>query len=71
METPLRRRSKAAGALIAYAFTTLRLRRVVATASDGNAASIGVMRRLGMRVERNPHPQPPWLQTVGVLENTA
>lgn len=59
------------GSLIAYAFTTLRLRRIVATTTHDNAASIGVMRKLGMRIDRNPLPEPPWLQTVGVLENTA
>ena len=29
------------------------------------------MRKLGMRLERNPSPEPPWLQVVGVLENAA
>jgi hypothetical protein len=28
-----------------------------------------VMRKLGMRIERNPLPEPPWLQIVGVLDN--
>jgi hypothetical protein len=28
-----------------------------------------VMRKLGMWVEKNPRPEPPWLQVVGVLEN--
>ena len=27
-----------------------------------------VMRKLGMRIERNPSPEPHWLQVVGVLE---
>jgi RimJ/RimL family protein N-acetyltransferase len=63
--------TEAAQALIAYAFTTLHLHRIVATTTHDNAASIGVMRKLGMRVERNPYPQPSWLQTVGVLKNTA
>ena len=61
--------AEAAGALIGYAFTRLRLGRIVATTSYDNAASMGVMRRLGMRIERNPYPDPPWLQVVGVLEN--
>ena len=34
-----------------------------------NAASIGVMRRLGVAIERNPLPEPPYMQIVGVLEN--
>lgn len=63
--------SEAAGALIDYAFHQLHLKRVVATTEAGNTASQGVMRRLGMRLERNPYPDPPWLQVVGVLENRA
>jgi hypothetical protein len=26
------------------------------------------MRRLGMTIERNPRPDPPWFQTVGRLD---
>ena len=61
--------TEAGRALLDYAFARLRLARVVATTSYDNEASIGVMRRLGMRVERNPYPEPPWLQVVGVLAN--
>lgn len=61
--------TEAARALIAYAFAALNLRRIVATTEHANAASIAVMRRLGMRVERNPYLEPAWFQTVGVLEN--
>jgi hypothetical protein len=32
-------------------------------------ASQGVMRKVGMTITRNPLPEPPWLQLVGVLEN--
>jgi RimJ/RimL family protein N-acetyltransferase len=60
--------TEAARAMVDYAFQQLRLRRVVATTEYDNLASIGVMRRLGMRIERNPLPEPPWLQVVGVLE---
>jgi [ribosomal protein S5]-alanine N-acetyltransferase len=60
--------SEAAQALIDYAFNELKLRRVIATTTYDNAASMGVMRKLGMRIERNPLPEPPWLQVVGVLE---
>lgn len=60
--------SEAAAALIAHAFSELRLARVVATTEHANLASIGVMRRLGMRIERNPGREPEWFQTVGVLE---
>ena len=61
--------TEAAQALIAYAFEELNLRRIVATTEYDNAASQGVMRRLGMQVLRNPLPEPPWLQVVGVLQN--
>lgn len=61
--------SEAAGALVEYAFRHLHLRRVVAMTGYDNAGSIGVMRHLGMRLTRNPEPEPPWLQVVGVLEN--
>jgi ribosomal-protein-alanine N-acetyltransferase len=58
---------EAAAALIAYAFAAVGLDRVIATTEHANAASIGVMRRLGMRIERNPEPEPAWFQVVGVL----
>lgn len=60
--------SEAARALVDYAFQHLNLKRVVATTDYDNIGSIGVMRRLGMRIERNPHPDPPWLQVAGVVE---
>ena len=63
--------AEAAGALVRYAFTDLNLRRIIATTTHDNAASLGVMRKLGMRVERNPYPEPPWLQAVGILDNPA
>jgi len=59
--------SEAGRALIQYAFSTLELQRILATTTYDNAASIGVMRKLGMRVEHNPLPDPPWLQVVGIL----
>ncbi len=60
--------SEAAQALVEYAFRQLRLRRIVATTDATNTGSIGVMRRLGMRIEQNPLAEPPWLQVVGVLD---
>ena len=63
--------TEAARALVDYAFQHLRLKRIVATTTYENAASMGVMRKIGMRIERNPYQQPPWLQIVGVLENDA
>jgi [ribosomal protein S5]-alanine N-acetyltransferase len=60
--------TEAARAMIAYAFDDLRLARIVATTDYDNAASIAVMRRLGMTIDRNPFPTPPWHQIVGFLE---
>ena len=61
--------TEAAAAMISYAFENLRLRRIVATTEHDNAKSLSVMRRLGMRVERNPQAEPDWLQSVGILDN--
>jgi len=62
--------TEAAAAMVAYAFDELRLRRIVATTENDNTRSIAVMRRLGMRFERNPLPEPAWFQTVGILDNS-
>ena len=61
--------TEAAQAMIDYAFGELSLVRIIATTTYDNAASIGVMRKLGMRIEKNPLPDPPWLQIVGALDN--
>ncbi len=61
--------TEAAQALIDFAFQQLRARRLIATAEYDNAASIGVMRRLGMQIERNPLPHPAWPQVVGILQH--
>lgn len=63
--------TEAAAAMIAYAFTELRLRRIVATTEHDNTTSINVMRRLGMRFEQNPQAEPHWFQTVGILDNAS
>jgi RimJ/RimL family protein N-acetyltransferase len=60
--------TEAAQALVDFAFGQLRLKRIIATTTYDNAASMGVMRRLGMRIEKNPLAEPPWLQVVGMLE---
>lgn len=60
--------AEAGQALIDYGFGVLNLRRIVGTTDYDNLASQGVMRKLGMRIERNPFPDPPWLQVVGILE---
>jgi RimJ/RimL family protein N-acetyltransferase len=63
--------TEAAEALIRYAFDELRLHRIVATTEYTNLASAAVMRRLGMTVDHNPYPAPPWMQVVGILVNNA
>lgn len=63
--------TEAAQALIDYLFNNIHLVRVIATTEFDNLASQAVMRKLGMRLERNETGQPPWLQVAGVLENTA
>ena len=60
---------EAAQGLIDFAFNTLNLARIVATTEYDNIASQSVMQKLGMIIEKNPYPDPPWLQVVGILEN--
>lgn len=62
--------TEAVKAMIDYAFTELNLRRIVATTTYDNVPSIGVMQKVGMRIEKNPFADPPWLQVVGILDNT-
>ncbi|MFI5050524.1 MAG: GNAT family N-acetyltransferase [Gaiellales bacterium] len=62
--------TEAAAALIAYGFGEMRLQRIVATTEHANTASQAVMRRLGMRLDRNPEPEPPWFQVVGILDSS-
>ena len=61
--------SEAARAMIAHAFQSLRLKRILANTDFTNTRSQGVMLKLGMRLARNPWPQPSWLQVIGVLDN--
>jgi [ribosomal protein S5]-alanine N-acetyltransferase len=61
--------SEAGQALIDHGFQQLKLRRIVAMTRDDNPASIGVMRKLGMTIEHNLLPDPPWLQVVGIIES--
>ena len=63
--------TEAAQALIDFAFQQLRVKRLIATTEYDNAASIGVMRKLGMTIAQNPLPDPPWLQVVGILDHPA
>ena len=61
--------TEATRAMIDYAFRQLLLKRIVATTTYDNAASIRVMEKVGMRIERNPRPEPQWFQVVGILDN--
>lgn len=61
--------SEAAAEIIRWTFECMKLSRLIATTADDNLASQGVMRKLGMSVEHNPHPEPVWFQTIGVLIN--
>ena len=63
--------SEAARAMIDFAFKELHLKRIIAMTEYDNLASQAVMRKVGMRLTRNPQPEPPWLQVVSVLENDA
>jgi RimJ/RimL family protein N-acetyltransferase len=60
--------AEAASAMADWALANLNLARLVAGTDHDNAASIGVMRRLGMTIQANPYPEPPWFQVVGILE---
>jgi ribosomal-protein-alanine N-acetyltransferase len=62
--------TEAAEAMVEYAFKQLRVKRIIATTEHANVVSQNVMRKIGMRLTRNPLPEPPWLQVVGVLENS-
>lgn len=62
---------EAAQVILNFGFQVMNLRRMVAMTEHDNLASQAVMRKLGMTVEKNPHPDPFWFQTVGVLENPA
>lgn len=61
--------SEAAQALVDFAFATLRAWRIVAMTTHDNSGSIGVMRRLGMAILRNPYADPQHLQIIGVRYN--
>ncbi len=60
--------TEAGKAIIDYAFNILYARRIVATTEHDNHASMRVMEKLGMTLQRNPGTEPFWLQVVGVLE---
>ena len=61
--------SETAHALVDYAFNEMGLHRIIATTEYDNLASQAVMRKIGMRIEKNPFAEPPWHQVLGILEN--
>jgi ribosomal-protein-alanine N-acetyltransferase len=61
--------TEAARALIDFGFRQFHLDRIIAQTSYDNQASMAVMRRLGMHIERNPEPEPEWFQVVGVIDH--
>lgn len=61
--------TEAGRALVDYAFQNLQLKQILATTEYDNIASQTVMRKIGMRLERNPFPEPHWLQVVGVMDH--
>jgi [ribosomal protein S5]-alanine N-acetyltransferase len=61
--------TEAAAALCRELFSALNPSRLIAATAHANIASQAVMRRLGMRMLTNPHPEPAWLQVVGVLDS--
>ena len=60
--------TEAGRALVGYAFETLGLARIAYGVDGANTRSVGVMRRLGFRLERNLHPDGAGA-VVGVLDN--
>jgi len=61
--------TEAAKAMLDYALNQLSVKRVIAKTDYTNIASQNVMRKLGMKITRNPLQEPHWLQVVGVYEN--
>ena len=59
--------TEAASAMLDFLFDALNMRQVVATTAHDNWASQRVMRKLGMRLLRNPLDKPAWCQVVGVM----
>jgi RimJ/RimL family protein N-acetyltransferase len=60
--------TEAACALVSFVFDVLKVGRIMAGTEYDNFASIAVMRKLGMHIERNPFPSPAWFQITGILQ---
>ena len=61
--------AEAAQGLMDAMFQQHNLQRIIATTEYTNEGSMGVMRKIGMTIERNPESEPPWFQIVGVKFN--
>lgn len=61
--------TEASRAMIDWAFEHLHIKRIIATTTYDNEASIKVMHNLGMELKKNQCSTPAWLQVVGVLNN--
>ncbi len=61
--------TESAQAIIDFMFHSWGLKRIIATTEYDNHASIKVMERLGMSIQRNPDKEPEWFQVVGILNN--
>lgn len=61
--------TEAGQAIIDFMFNERNLHRIVAQTEHDNHASQHVMQRLGMTLNRNPSPDPFYIQVVGILEN--
>ena len=61
--------TEAAAALCRELFAVVNAGRLVAMTQHTNVDSQAVMRRLGMRLLTNPHPEPAWFQVVGIMDS--
>jgi RimJ/RimL family protein N-acetyltransferase len=57
--------------LLDHAFGTLQINRVFSVTDQGNADSVKVMQRVGMRIAHNPDKQIVYPGIVGLIENQA
>jgi RimJ/RimL family protein N-acetyltransferase len=61
--------TEAVTTLLDHAFRTLQIDRVFSVTDHGNADSVKVMQRVGMRTVQNPDPQTAFPGVVGLIEN--
>ena len=55
--------------LVVYGFKELQVRRIVALTERRNVHSVNLMKRAGMRIGTNPHPDVIYPWVVGLIEN--